>query len=254
MGAEGGGGGVKAAEKNAGVKGGEKLGEENGGAEDDGHGDEDDGEGAVGGGFITGLAVAVEDVDERDGGDAADQEITDHVREDEGEVVRVGGVAGAKNVGDVFGAEEAEQAGHRGRQAEQDGGRGCRVAAGEGEETAAGGAMRVGAKELKGIEPSLSRGRTHAPQSRDEWGHGQCRGMELGGFFFGLGAEGGDAGEEEHGDEGGGEEEVMHGGESLFWSAHSGGWLTRLILGHWRMRQHPSGVGGGWFFWGRGAE
>ena len=61
------------------VVGGDEFGDEDGCAEDHDHGVEDDGDGAVAALFVACGLVAVEDGDERDGGDAADEEVGEHV-------------------------------------------------------------------------------------------------------------------------------------------------------------------------------
>ncbi len=65
----------------------------------------------VGAGFIALGAVAVEDGDHRDGDDAPDEEVGEHVGELKGCVVGVGGRAGSEGLVDVFGADKTEQAG-----------------------------------------------------------------------------------------------------------------------------------------------
>ena len=62
---------------------GEDFGEQDAGAEHDEHGGEDDGERAIAAFFVAGLAVAVEDGDEGDGGCAADEEVVEEVGEGE---------------------------------------------------------------------------------------------------------------------------------------------------------------------------
>jgi len=95
------------------VVGGEYLREQDADAEHEGHGDDDYGECTIFGFGVARLAMAVEDVDERDGGYSADEEVVDHVGEIEGGVVGVGNVAGSEDVGDVLGSHQAEQAGER---------------------------------------------------------------------------------------------------------------------------------------------
>ena len=109
-------------EGDAGVEGGEELGDQDGDGEDDHHGVEDDGERAVCALFVAGVAVAVEDGDEGDGGYSADEEVAEHVGELEGGVVGVGGLAGAEDVVDVFCADEAEDSGEEGGGHDEEGG------------------------------------------------------------------------------------------------------------------------------------
>jgi hypothetical protein len=89
-------------EVDAGEERGEDLGEQDGEAENDGHGVEDDGEGSLAFGLVVLGAVAVEDGDEGDGGCAADEQVVDPLGEVEGNVVCVGGVSGSETPGDVL--------------------------------------------------------------------------------------------------------------------------------------------------------
>ena len=83
---------------------------------------------------LAALAVAGEDGDEGDGGGAADEQGGDEVGELEGDVVGVGGGAGAEGVGDVLIADEADHAGEEGEGAEEESGGGGGVAGGRGGE------------------------------------------------------------------------------------------------------------------------
>ncbi len=102
---------VEAAEGNAGIDGGEDFSQNDAGGEDDGHRVEDDRERVIGAGFVALGAIAVEDGDHRDGDDAPNEEVGEHVGELKGCVVRVGGGAGSEDVIDVFGADQSEKTG-----------------------------------------------------------------------------------------------------------------------------------------------
>ncbi len=114
-------------EEALGVDGRQELGEQDDGAEHEQHGVEDDGEGAVAGLVLAALAVAAEDGDEADGGGASDEEVGDQVRELEGDIVGVGARTCAEGVGDVFVADETDDAGEEGEAAEEYGCGACRV-------------------------------------------------------------------------------------------------------------------------------
>ena len=93
------------------VKGGEDLGEEDGGAEDDDHGVEDDGERALPFVFVVVGAIPFKDGDEGDGSRSAYEEVVDQLWEIKSCVVGVGTVGCAEFVGDILLADEANDAG-----------------------------------------------------------------------------------------------------------------------------------------------
>ena len=115
-------------EVEADVVGGEDLGEDDGGAEDEDHGVEDDGEGAFAFELVVVGTVALENSDEGDRGGAADEEVVDELGEIEGYVVGVGVVACAELVGDELIANEADDAGEERGQGEEQGCGCCGVA------------------------------------------------------------------------------------------------------------------------------
>ena len=100
---------------------GEDFAEQDAAAEHDQHGGEDDGERAVAALFVAGLAIAVEDGDERDGGRTADEEVGEQVGKLEGGLVGVLLGPGAPELVDDLDADEAEQAGGDGAEHQQNG-------------------------------------------------------------------------------------------------------------------------------------
>ena len=113
---------VKAVEPPADVPWGEDFGEDDGRAQHEIHGGEDDGERALAFSLAARFAIAGKDGDKGDGGRAADKEIGDHVGQDKGGVQRVGLHAAAKEPGDVFDADQADDAREKRGDHEHDGG------------------------------------------------------------------------------------------------------------------------------------
>lgn len=113
----------------------EELSEAETGRKDERDGGEDDGEGTVACFDLAALAIAGEDGDEGDGSGTADEEAGDEVGKLEGDVVSVRCGAGAEGVGDVFIANEADNAGEQSEKAEQQGSGGGGVLVGRAKET-----------------------------------------------------------------------------------------------------------------------
>ena len=125
--AERGFGRVKTVEPPVHEQGGEKFGDEDGRAEHEKHGVEDDGERTLAFNLAALTLVACEDGDERDGGRAANQEVSNHVRELKRcqECVRLH--AASKDPGDVHVAQHTEETGHGREDHQDDGGGECGV-------------------------------------------------------------------------------------------------------------------------------
>jgi hypothetical protein len=113
---------VEAIEPPAHIPGGEDFGEDDGRAQHQAHGGEDDGERALAFGVASLFAIPCEDGDERDGGRAADEEVGDHVGQDEGGIESIGFHAATEEPDDVFDAHQADDARQDSGHHEHDGG------------------------------------------------------------------------------------------------------------------------------------
>ena len=106
---------IERAEEEVRVERGKEFGKHNPGAEQERHREQHDGERAVATLIVAGLAIAVEDVDERDRCYSANQKIVDHVGQVERRVIRIGNAACAEHMRDVLLAHQTKQAREYGR-------------------------------------------------------------------------------------------------------------------------------------------
>ena len=113
---------VEAVEPPVHVPGSKDFGQDDGRAQHQVHGGEDDRERALAFGIAALLVIAGKDGDEGDGCRAADEEIGDHVGQDEGGVESVGLDAAAEEPDDIFDPHQPDDAREKSGHHEHDGG------------------------------------------------------------------------------------------------------------------------------------